>query len=107
MAKLTSDLLTPEFQDYLNTQIEIAFDPFAENKTIPEWIEPLLVTDCNTVEEFAHKYRKAERFTLQGDEYVECILKHHYEDIQLFGYTTISHHDCNTGKHIAFIPKNS
>ena len=63
------------------------------------------ITDCKTVEEFAHKYRKFERFQAQGKEYVKKIIESHYEDIAINGYTSISRHDSVLGKHITFKPK--
>jgi len=74
---------------------------------IPDWAKIIAVTDCNTVEEFAHKYRKPERFTGRGEDYAKCIIKSHYSDIEHHGYTSISHHDNVVGKHITFIPNNS
>ena len=74
---------------------------------IPEWAKDTAVTDCRTLEEFAHKYRKPERFTMQGEEYVKAIMKSHYDDIGRRGYTSISQFDNTTGKHITFIPKTN
>ena len=62
------------------------------------------ITDCKTVEEFAHKYRKFEKFQSLGKEYVKKIIESHYEDIVSHGYTSISKHDNVLGKHITFTP---
>lgn len=70
-----------------------------------QWVFDCAVKDCITVEEFANKYRKSERFIQRGEDYVNCVIKSHYEDIKQKGYTSISKHDNITGKHITFIPK--
>ena len=64
----------------------------------------LEIKDCKTVEEFADKYRKHERYKGRGEEYVKAILKSHYDEINTVGYTTISKHDNITGKFITFTP---
>ncbi len=74
---------------------------------IPDWIESALVTDCKTIEEFAHKYYKPDRFTGRGVDYVDCCLKSHRKSIEELGYTCLSHHDKVTGRFIAFAPKES
>lgn len=73
---------------------------------IPEYFENNIVTDCKSVEEFANKYRKPERFTGRGAEYVKAIMESHYEDLEKYGYTSISRHDNITGKAIYFIKSN-
>ena len=73
---------------------------------IPAWVTDSLVTDCETVEEFAHKYYKPDRFTGRGQEYVNCCLESHKQSIQDEGFTCLSHHDNVTGRFIAFVPKD-
>ena len=70
---------------------------------IPNYIKNCAVTDCNSVDDFAHKYRKAERFTLRGDDYVKAVMRAHNEELNRFGYTCISHHANITGKFISYI----
>jgi len=71
---------------------------------IPKWVVREAVTDCRDATEFAHKYRKPQKFTDRGEEYVQAILDSHHKDIAVRGYTTISHHDNIMGKILAFIP---
>lgn len=73
-------------------------------KNIPLWANECAVTDCRSVEEFAYRYRKPERFTGRGEAYVQAILKRHKEAINERGYTCISKHDNVTGEFIVYIP---
>ena len=73
--------------------------------SIPAWVKRRAVRDCNTVEEFAHKYRKAERFTGRGEDYAKSILNTHYKELEQYGYTLISAHDSVTGCTVTFIAK--
>lgn len=75
-------------------------------KPIPDCFKKCAITDCKTIEEFAHKYYKKERFIGRGAEYVKEVLKSHQEDLDVKGYTCISRHDNFTGEFISFIPKN-
>lgn len=68
----------------------------------PEWALDAAVSDCSTVEEFARKYRKADRFTARGKEYVAVVMNSHYEELSERGYASISHHDSNTGTFVTF-----
>lgn len=72
---------------------------------IPKWVLRSAVTDCKDVYEFAHKYRKPDRFTGRGEDYVQAIMKSHLDEIERHGYTSISHHDNITGRHITYIPE--
>jgi len=74
--------------------------------SLPKWILDCLVTDCATVEEFANRYYKADRFSQRGEDYVEAVIQSKRKDIAQKGYTCISHHDNVTGKFIAFAPNN-
>jgi hypothetical protein len=75
------------------------------NNNIPKWVIREAVTDCKDVYEFAHKYRKPDRFTGRGEENQQAIMKSHLADIERFGYTMISHHDNITGRIVAYIPE--
>jgi len=72
---------------------------------IPKWVIVAAVTDCKDVYEFAYKYRKPDRFAGRGAENEQAILKTHLEDIERYGYTSISHHDNITGKIITYLPE--
>ena len=72
-------------------------------RQIPDYIKDCAITDCKSVDEFAYKYRKIDRFTQRGDDYVEAVMKTHNEELDRFGYTCISHHDNVTGKFISYI----
>jgi len=71
---------------------------------IPKWVLKEAVTDCLNVHEFAHKYRKPQKFTGRGADYVDAIMESHNNDIAYRGYTTIAHHDNIMGKILAFVP---
>ena len=74
------------------------------NVILPNWIkEDDIVTDCETVHEFAHKYRKPDRFTGRGEDYVNVVMDTHKQELREKGFTNISHHDCITGKHVVFV----
>jgi hypothetical protein len=77
------------------------------NNSIPKWVIGSAVADCKDVYEFAYKYRKADRFTGRGKENEQAIINSHLADIARLGYTTISHHDNNTGKIVAYIPQTN
>lgn len=72
---------------------------------VPEWAVNAAVTDVSTVEEFAKKYRKADRYTARGKEYVKVIMDSHYEELEERGYCSISHHDSNTGEFVTFFKR--
>ena len=81
-----------------------------ENKrthSIPAWVKRRAVRDCQTVEEFAHKYRKAERFTGRGKDYAQSVLSTHCKELEEYGYTLISPHDNVTGQTVTFIGKEN
>ena len=63
-----------------------------------------IVKDITNISEFAHKYRKPERFTERGEEYVKCVLETHKKEVEENGYTAISMHDNILGKYIVFVP---
>lgn len=63
-----------------------------------------IIRDCKDITEFAHKYRKPERFTQRGEEYVNGIMQSHQEEIEKDGYTAISMYDNITGRYIVFVP---
>jgi hypothetical protein len=75
-----------------------------EIQQVPDWAFHISVKDCKNVYEFAYKYRKSDRFTQRGNEYVKATMDSHLKDIEDKGYTNISCHDNVTGKHIVFIP---
>jgi len=74
-----------------------------ELNPIPQWVYACAVKDCQTVAEFAFKYRKKERFSGRGKEYEKAILASHHEEIASRGWTSISKHDNVTGELITFI----
>lgn len=76
----------------------------SDTKTKVQWWIPYLVTDCSTVEEFAQKYHKPDRYQERGIDYVEAVLMSHNEDIRLRGYTIITNHDSITGKCVSYTP---
>ena len=73
--------------------------------TIPEYIKKCAVNNCESIKEFAYKYRKPSRFTQQGKNYVDTVMQTHYRDIKDTGFTCISKHDNITGKFIAYVSK--
>ncbi|HVX00148.1 MAG TPA: hypothetical protein VHA52_06925 [Candidatus Babeliaceae bacterium] len=75
------------------------------NHNIPKWVIRSAVTDCADVQEFAHKYRKPDRFTGRGEDHVKAVMKTHAEDIARHGYTSISHHDNITARIVTYIPQ--
>ena len=75
-----------------------------DTNQIPEWIKSESVRDCANVEEFAYKYRKADRFLQRGESYVMAVLESHHQDIKTKGYTLISKYDNVTGELIAYYP---
>jgi hypothetical protein len=77
------------------------------NSNIPKWVIREAVTDCKDVNEFAHKYRKPDRFTGRGEEHEKALMQNHIDDIAKRGYTTISHHDNVTGSIVAYIPQTN
>lgn len=74
-------------------------------KTNYELFEKYLVSDCKTLEEFADRYRKPDRYKLRDSYlpgYSEAILQSHREDLVKYSITWISYHDSATGKVVAF-----
>ena len=77
-------------------------------KTLPFWISPeQIVKDVSTVDEFANKYRLAERFTGRGEKYAEAIRESHRQDMATLGYTSISKYESVTGKAVYFVPSST
>lgn len=75
---------------------------------LPSWIKPdEIVSDCQSVEAFAYKYRKPHRFTARGDEYVKAVLETHRKEMFEKGWSNISHHCSITGKHVVFVEPTS
>lgn len=69
------------------------------------------VKDCNSLNEFLAKYRRADRYTqrngsLWGIDYSERIDKSHQGDIDNHGFTSISQYESNSGKAEYYFPKN-
>ena len=87
------------FKENKNKIVRQAHQPIV----IPDFIKKCAVTDCKTALKFIFKYRKAERFTQRGKDYVNAIMKTHNQELKDQGYTTISNYDSVTGKFISFI----
>lgn len=78
-----------------------------KNIVIPEYAKDKMVNDCKNVYEFALKYRKSERFTQQGENYVNVVMASHMIDLEERGYTLISRYDNVTGRMIGYIRQKS
>lgn len=74
-------------------------------KTNYELFEKYLVSDCKTLEEWADKYRKPDRYKMRDSYlpgYSKAVLQSHKEDLVKYGITWISDHDSITGQIVAF-----
>ena len=69
----------------------------------PKWVIEIAVNDCKDYKEFAKKYRKAERFTLRGADYISGFLNGMAEDIDKKGFTVICQQASITGEMVAYI----
>lgn len=79
-------------------------------KTNYEIFERYLVSDCETLEEFANRYRKPDRFKMRDSYmpgYSKAIMEGHEEDLRNYGITWISQHESVTGKVVAFAPSKN
>lgn len=65
-------------------------------------MRPYQVFDCKTQEEFLIKYYKHERYKGRGEDYADCLLKSHQEDLRRDGVDWISRHDSITGRIVSF-----
>lgn len=57
---------------------------------------------ANSISEFLKKYTRRERHEGRGQEYVDCRIQSHTEDLNKYRYTIISHHDSVTGDVVAY-----
>jgi hypothetical protein len=57
---------------------------------------------ADSLEDFLKRYTKYARHEGRGEEYVECRIKSHQEDMDKYGFTFISHHDSVTGQVVAY-----
>jgi len=73
-------------------------------RKIPEWILRDAVEDCNSVEEFAHRYRKPYRFTGKGADHAQLLIQSHHKEIEQYGYTCIGKQESVTGKFECYVP---
>jgi hypothetical protein len=73
-----------------------------KNKTGYYNFEKYKVNDVKTIEEFLQKYTKYSRHQGRGQEYVDCRIKSHKDDLVKYGYTFITHHDSVTGEVVSF-----
>lgn len=78
---------------------------FDKNKTCFYNFLKYKVSDVNTIEEFCNRYYKPDRFKNRGQQYMECVIKSDYEDMEKYGYCIITHHDSITGDVVAFYGK--
>lgn len=62
------------------------------------------VTDVQTVQEFADRYYRPERYTGRGADYAALCVKSLVEMVQKHGYCWLSHHESRTGNVVAFFP---
>jgi len=69
-----------------------------------ERFKEVAVTDCKSVEEFALKYYRPERYTGRGEEYAAVCLNGLKKAIQLSGYCFLSHHESITGEVVSYYP---
>jgi hypothetical protein len=75
---------------------------FDKDKTCYYNFQKYKVNDVSTIEEFCNKYYKPDRFKNRGQEYMDCVIKSDYKDMENYGYVIISHHDSITGEVVAF-----
>jgi hypothetical protein len=61
--------------------------------------------EANSVEDFHNKYHKESRYTDRGKEYMECVIKTSYEELEKDGFTFITHHDSKTGETVSYYGK--
>jgi hypothetical protein len=61
--------------------------------------------EADSIEDFHNKYHKPQRYTDRGKEYMECVIKTGYEDMEKYGYTFITHHDSKTGETVSYYEK--
>lgn len=74
----------------------------------PAWFERSLMrrlVTADSVEDFAAKYRKHERYGARGEEYCQAVLNTHREEIEKYGMTWIGHYDSSTGELVAWKPE--
>ena len=69
-----------------------------------EMFKQFAVSGCQSVDEFALKYYKPERYSGRGDEYASICLNHLKEDVRLSGYCILSNFESITGDYVAFYP---
>ena len=62
---------------------------------------------ADSLEDFAKKYRKHERYGALGEEYVQAILTTHREELEKYGITWVSHYDSSTGELVSWAPEES
>lgn len=69
--------------------------------------EKYLVNDCDTLDAFLDKYRKASRYKLRdgndwGKDYSQKIRQSHIDELKKYGITTIAPYESNTGITVAY-----
>jgi hypothetical protein len=60
--------------------------------------------EAASIEDFVQRYKRSAAFAQRDKEYQKASIQSHYEDIQKYGYTLISHHDSNTGEVVTWYP---
>lgn len=63
------------------------------------------LVEAESVEDFAARYRRYDRYAAQSAEYREAIIETHRQDIEIHGITWIDHYGSNTGCLVAWSPK--
>jgi hypothetical protein len=58
--------------------------------------------DAESIEDFLEKYTKPSKHKERGQEYVECRIRSHKEDLEKYGFTFITHHDSITGQCVSW-----
>lgn len=61
--------------------------------------------DAESVEDFARRYRRFDRYEGRGTAYAEAVLQKHRDELAQYGITWISHYDSVTGKTVAWMPE--
>ena len=58
-----------------------------------------------SLEDFRQRYTKPDRYALRVPEYVSAVLQASREDLEKYGYTSISRHDSITGEIVSYYPQ--
>jgi len=75
-------------------------------KQLPRWVgeESGSLVQCNSVEQFLTKHKKADLFSNKEERARRKIIGHHYNEIQHYGYTSIPANQSVEGRHLFYKP---